>query len=581
MIRTFSCCRLNLVAYLRISVQNDLSKSNELVLSEQNKFKALEKEIESEKKANDSIKRELHAAKEELKLVRASQQPMQTELSLAKQKTQDLQKRLQYEAAANVAVRMELQSIKGRGARKDELERGLRVETQITGIDVAKYTAIRMELQAAKEKIQEMKHIQTVLKQEKRSAKATHSKTEEQLLALKYNNDEYERDQLVRSLRRELHETREKLKNERKKAQPTRKKCGPKPSLFDWVDMQDIQVAPTRNGQHGGLIPILQPTSSTNMPRPIETSLPGSSAAASPPLETSLPDSSPPPSVPPSLFHFEEDDVSVVGDKALEQLHDELTFIKSAYDPDEIVFEANKVTHLIELTTGYDSEVITLALTVIIPSGYPTSGVLAVKASIQDSICPHQVRKCALDALPKLEELCMWEAQANEGREAIHPIFSVAGGWANIDWYNILSKKLDRSEESNDATVDICVSLIHAHHIVEPDRIQSFKKNASKLSLGGFIKIGKPGLILVEGTEADCDQMMEALAQFMKNKQKIFHATTFKVGGKAIRQVTDIDSCRCLPRKMEDLEGKNGMDELISSCEKLGLLQALNEIISH
>mmetsp|Transcript_20525 Transcript_20525/g.44550 ORF Transcript_20525/g.44550 Transcript_20525/m.44550 type:complete len:750 (+) Transcript_20525:73-2322(+) len=554
---------------LRISVQNDLSKSNDVIVSEQNKIRVLEKDMESEKNAKQSIKNDLKAAKGDLQAEIAGQHSIKTDLSLEKQKTQDLQKRLQYEAAANIAVRMELQSIKRRRDRVDELEKELRLERSATGqckVEMAEYMAIRMELHAANEKLQNIKHLEKGLKQENIAAKKEQSNAEEltqSLLTLKYKDGK---------LRKELHETREKLKNERKKtttltSQPSQKKCA-KRSLSDWVD-----IAPTSNDQHAGLIPILQSPPSMSMPPPIETSLPGSSVA---------PSSSPTSSALPSLFHFEEDDVSIVCDKALEPLHDELTFIRSAYDPDEIIIEANKVTHMIELTTGCDSQVISLALIVNIPNNYPASGVvLRVKASIQGSNCSHEVRKCAIDALPSLEEICMMEANANEGREAIHPIFSVASGWAATDWHNILSKELslsnDNKEEFNGTSAESCVSLIHTHHIIEADRIQSIKKNASKFSLGGFIKIGKPGLILVEGTEADCDQMLDALA----HNRKIFHSATFKSGGKVLRKVTDINSCRCLPRKVEELESKHGMGELNIVCEKLGLIQALNDIISH
>jgi len=223
------------------------------------------------------------------------------------------------------------------------------------------------------------------------------------------------------------------------------------------------------------------------MPRPIEAALPGST------VEPSAP-SSPPSSTFSSLFHFDDDDVSVMCDKDLEPLHDELTFIRSAYDPDEIAIEENRVTHFIELTTGLHSEVISLALTANIPSNYP-SGVLSVKASIRSSNCTQEVRKCAIDALPELEEICMWEAKANEGQVSIHEVFSVASGWGNTDWHNILSREISfskgRTEEFDETSAEICVSLIHTHHLIEADKIQSVKKNASKLSLGGFVKIGK------------------------------------------------------------------------------------------
>mmetsp|Transcript_44440 Transcript_44440/g.93291 ORF Transcript_44440/g.93291 Transcript_44440/m.93291 type:complete len:840 (+) Transcript_44440:153-2672(+) len=553
---------------LRVSVQNELLKSNDMLITEQKQTKSLEKHLESEKDAMEAIKSELQLAKKQLETERGLQNPVKAELDLERRRNKDFQKRLQCEAASSIAIRMELQSIKDKSDRVKELEEELRQEKYATNqrnLEVAASAAMRMELKAANEKLRK--------EREKAAAKESYTMAEElskSLLSSKYKDADTGKDRLVRRLRRELHETRAKLKNERRKGEPPvarSQKKSPKRTMSAWVD-----VAPTNSAQHAGLIPILQSPPSMNMPRPVETSLPGSSSTETPASHNA--------SAPPSLFHFDEDDASVDCDKALEPLHDELTFITNAYDPDEVVIEGNKVTHLIELTTWFNSDTILLALTVEIPNNYPASGVLSVKASIKDSSCSHALRKCAVDALAELEEICTWEAKANEGKEAIHPIFSVASGWAHTDWHNTLSKELSISEdtekEPEDSLSEICVSLIHTHHIIEADKIQSIKKNASKLSLGGFVKIGKPGLILVEGNDTDCDHFLEALVQ----NKKVFHSSTFKRGGKALRKVSDIVSCRCLPRKMEQMESKVGMDEIQRVCDELGLLQALNDIIS-
>ena len=279
------------------------------------------------------------------------QQPLQNELSEEKQKTRDLQKRLQYEAAASIALRMELQAIKGRSNRvAEQLKEELRVERSKDRS--SENVDMKRELQSANEKLQRLR-----LEKSNASHELHPQSTDK--------SDDSEKDQLIRKLRKELHEVRERLKSERRKtthAQPARKKQQQnKLSLSDWVD-----VAPTtsaqRSAQHPGLIPILQspPRNATRaLPRSVETSLPGSHSLTSSPVPPPTADSCaassrpPPASALSSLFHFEEDDVSVAHDKDIEPLHDELTFLKSAYDSDEIVFEgSNKVTHLLELTKG-------------------------------------------------------------------------------------------------------------------------------------------------------------------------------------------------------------------------------------
>ena len=569
---------------LRISVQTDLDKANNMlssaVANEHKKIRALEKDIEIQKKVNESIKSELQTARDQL----GSVKPIEIELSEEKQKSRDLQKRLQYEAAACIALRMELQSVKSKDNRVNELEEELKRErsTSISdGVSVSEYNAVKIELQATNKKL---KHLREA------KASTTHPPPED----IEY------KDNLIRNLKKELHDVRVILKSERKKStahQSTGRKKGDgvgNLSLSDWID-DAIPAGHSTKHNTASMIPSVQspPTNSQrvmlltpprNMSRPAEPNQ-SSSSLASPSSPPSQPSPSPPSHN--SLFHFEEDDVSVSHDKAMEPLHDELTFLKSAYDKDEILIQENnnKVTHFIELGTGMDDDdqVVVIGLTCHIPVGYPSSGVLNVKAAIHSANCSHGVRKCALDALPELEELCMYEAKANEGEESIHQIFSLASGWANTDWYNMLSKQRSESiDETKEFTsgsggglsFEICVALIYTHHLVETDRIQHIKKNASKLSLGGYIKVGKPGFILVEGNEEDCINLVEVVS----NCKKIHHTSTFKIVKKVTKHVSGIDYDGCLPHKIEELDGKIGMDTLRAHCEELVFVEELDDL---
>ena len=584
---------------LRAEVQEDLTKANEEIVSEQKKVRTLEKDIAAEKRAGETIKKGLQPAKDELDSSKARIQSLQADIGLEKKKCQGLQKRLQYEAAASVAVRMELSGKRAQiGKLEERLREGGKSINDESTDQIAEIASLKTELQSTNEKLGGMKTLEQKLRKVKaaaREAKSNNDELQQQRSRSSSIGADTEKDKLIRNLRRELHETRAKLKNERRNmAAPTpqepRKLC-PTRSLSDWMD---IQVAPNTLVQHAGLIPIIQsPPRNTmsTMPRAIEASLPTSTSTDN--KDESGPDNEPlPPSTseePPSLdaglsslFHYDEDDFSVEGDAALEAFHDELTFLKSAYDPDEINIEEGRITHIIDLAGGNDTDVVRVAIAVNIPPTYPATGVLDVKASVQSSTATLSVRKIALNALPELEEVCTWEAKANEGRETIHSIFSVASGWANTDWYNILSREIpntqvqDKGGESSTLSTEMCVCIIHTHHLIDAEKIQAVKKYASKLSLGGYIKPGKPGLILVEGMEADCDDLKDDLMHC----RKIFQTAVFKIGGKVQRQVSDIEADRCLPRKIEQLDSKTGMDEMESLCEKVGLGQVLNDIVS-
>ena len=69
------------------------------------------------------------------------------------------------------------------------------------------------------------------------------------------------------------------------------------------------------------------------------------------------------------------------------------------------------------------------------------------------------------------------------------------------------------SFRSNGNYIKICRTLLYSHHTVDDDKVQLVKETASKLNIGGFIKGGRPGLIVVEGLEEDCDAFLNALAK--------------------------------------------------------------------
>jgi hypothetical protein len=100
------------------------------------------------------------------------------------------------------------------------------------------------------------------------------------------------------------------------------------------------------------------------------------------------------------------------------------------------------------------------------------------------------------------------------------------------------------------------------------------KKITSKLSLGGIIKSGKPGVILIASiSEADCETVLNELKS--QASQKVFRSTAFKLAAKVNRKASDLPVS-----KMSLLDNnKDGMDELTHACEILGLADALQEII--
>jgi hypothetical protein len=261
-------------------------------------------------------------------------------------------------------------------------------------------------------------------------------------------------------------------------------------------------------------------------------------------------------------------------------LDDELVFIRSAYS-DEVVISNDKVTYTIQLPTNKNDEV-EIKVVVHIPQGYPLRGTLGVDIRVcDDSNCSSDMRKCLLDTLPKLTQMCVWEAEANYGQEALFSVLNMADRWGKTEWPGILSKQFPsfkilqrpKLEESKQPSDDLYSALIYTHHLMEPEKLQLVKKIASKLSLGGFIKSGKPGVILIASvSELDCENVLNELKSHAS--QKVFRSTAFKLACKVLGQAHDDTT------KMTMLDNsKDGMDKLVRLCERFGLGDALKEII--
>ena len=115
-----------------------------------------------------------------------------------------------------------------------------------------------------------------------------------------------------------------------------------------------------------------------------------------------------------------------------------------------------------------------------------------------------------------------------------------------------------------------CRLLVYSHHIVEGEKVELIKGTASKCDVGGFIKGGKPGLIVVEGLEEDCDYFLETLIR--KSPR-----STFAPAGTVISQADTIDDGRAFPEELTQLDSEAGFDELKALCASTGMLDLIDE----
>lgn len=171
-----------------------------------------------------------------------------------------------------------------------------------------------------------------------------------------------------------------------------------------------------------------------------------------------------------------------------------------------------------------------IILTLSIPEGYPVKEeqVVQLEASLTGHSMTSSWQKSAVKALPSLLAACRREAKNCSGCEALHPILSCAESWVENDWRAIVSASDTTSPNSSNVirnsaplsslpvtvmeqptksyrSYKLVQRLIYSHHIIAKSKRKSLKDLATKYNLGGYVKIGWPGIIIVEGLEADCD----------------------------------------------------------------------------
>lgn len=106
---------------------------------------------------------------------------------------------------------------------------------------------------------------------------------------------------------------------------------------------------------------------------------------------------------------------------------------------------------------------------------------------------------------------------------------------------------------------------IYFHHVINPNKRRIVKDWASELQLGGFSKIGWPGIVIVEGREADVQDYVRRL-QHLRWKQMTVRGEEIEATG------VTVDAMRRLPHDFHEFP-ENGMSALATACRESGVLE--------
>ncbi|KAL4151731.1 hypothetical protein PRNP1_008671 [Phytophthora ramorum] len=203
------------------------------------------------------------------------------------------------------------------------------------------------------------------------------------------------------------------------------------------------------------------------------------------------------------------------------------------------------------------------SLTLTCPPGYPEVEPMAFEVH-----CP-QLSRVDMERLHA--ELVELISAACAGQE-------VAGLQLYLHMQDFLSQVLSNTNVNDQevlvsAATDVVSPVvlgrraIYFHHIIASNKRRVVKEWALELQLGGFSKIGWPGVVIVEGAEDNVQEYVRRL-QHLRWKQ-------ITVRGEQTEELGEVcsgglESLRRLPRGFQEFP-ENGMSDLATACRSAGL----------
>ncbi|CAB9517252.1 RWD domain-containing protein 2B [Seminavis robusta] len=212
-------------------------------------------------------------------------------------------------------------------------------------------------------------------------------------------------------------------------------------------------------------------------------------------------------------------------DELEERRQAELEFVSSAYAPEEAWCsttqkEANLLVHRrLQLTNGKDDALLEVVLTLTMTSGYPAVAPLEISFTLEPGGSA-QLIKAAFNGMPQMVAGCTEVARSLVGEEALFAVLSHAEEWIAEQWPQFCttaaatsSTTATTADPSHNSNV-LGRRLIYSHHIISKVKRANLKDLASHYQLTGYVKIGWPGLIIIEGPEHHCQYFYDDIKQW-------------------------------------------------------------------
>jgi hypothetical protein len=219
----------------------------------------------------------------------------------------------------------------------------------------------------------------------------------------------------------------------------------------------------------------------------------------------------------------------------------ELDFVAAAYAEDEAWCEETEegglgahppnVYRRLEHESSTDANAshdrVSFLLQLEMPARYPATAALKVSGTVQEDRTSSRLVKSAFNALPALLLSCRQTADefSQNSEDAVFAVLSQADEWIQNEWpvyanaessTHTLNQDSSSSNSQNTNTnaqssssstraIILGRRLIYSHHIISKTKRSDMRQLAAHYKLTGYVKIGWPGIVILEGRDEDCN----------------------------------------------------------------------------
>ena len=218
---------------------------------------------------------------------------------------------------------------------------------------------------------------------------------------------------------------------------------------------------------------------------------------------------------------------------------------------------------------------------------YPSSPVkvfveLNDSCKVRDLILP-RMQDLKID----LRSISLSSSKDGEGEECLFDLLTIVDSWhSEILLLNqaVLETKVVELEEKNDVSVaSYSLRLIYSHHIISPKKIALIHSTAKSLCLIGFVKIGWPGIMVLEGSVESVDEFVSVLESLQWKFINTSHYSK-EVFDEEEGEESFLQRHRSFPLNngkfgLTQIEDKTGMKQLAVVMERAGLSSVFKTIL--